>query len=73
MLFLFFSSNTSVSLFVLMLYVLVNNPSVMLGCVPVFLGNQGWTSTKQRIKRLAQGQGTVPPVSVELSPFRSQV
>ena len=43
-------------LFVLILYVPVNNFSVMLGWV--FLG---WTSTKQTIKCLAQGHNAVPP------------
>ena len=44
-----------VFLFCLILYVLVNNFSVMSGWV--FLG---WTSTKQRIKCLAQGHNAVP-------------
>ena len=35
----------------------------MQGRVPVFLG---CTSTKQRIKCLAQGHNTVPPISLEL-------
>ena len=41
----------TIFIFVLMLYVIVNNFSVMSGRFPVFLG---WTSTKQRIKGLAQ-------------------
>ena len=53
-------------LFVLILYLLLNNCSVMSGWV--FLC---WTSTKQRIKYLAQGQNTVP--SVRLEPATLQV
>ena len=45
----------------------VNNFSVISGCFPVFLV---WTSiTKQRIKCLAQGNNTVPSVSLELAPL----
>ena len=51
------------NLFVLMFHVPVNNFSVMSGRFPVFLG---WTSTKQRIKWLAQGQNTVPDMSLKL-------
>ena len=61
-----------ICLFVLMLYVPVNNFSVMLGPFPVFLG---WTSTKQRIKCLAQWHNTVPPdksVSQKIIFFISQ-
>ena len=42
-------------LFVLMLYVPLNNFSVMLAWIPVFLG---WTRIKQRINSLAQGYNT---------------
>ena len=49
----------------LILYVPVNNYSVMSGCA--FLG---WTSTKQRIKCLAQEHNTVP--SVRLQPTTPQ-
>ena len=54
--------------FVLMLYIPVNNFSVMLGQVSVF---PGCTSTKQRIKCLAQGQNTVttPALGLELATF----
>ena len=44
-------------LLMLMLYVPVNNLSVMLGCFPVFLG---LTSAKQRMKFLTQEHNTVP-------------
>ena len=47
-------------LFVLMLYIPVNNFSVMPGQYPVFMG---WTSTKQLIKCLAQGHNTVTPAN----------
>ena len=47
----------------LLLYVPVNNFSVMSWCFPVFMV---WTSTKQRIRCLAQGHTTVPPLSIEL-------
>ena len=57
-------------LFVLMLYIQVNNFSVMLGHFPVFLG---YTNTKQRIKYLAQGHNTVPPVSLEPATLLSEV
>ena len=59
-----------VCLFVLMLYVPVNNFSVMSGHVPVFLG---WACSWQRIKCLAQGHNTVPLVSLEPATLRSQV
>ena len=52
-------SKTCVS-FDLILYVPVNNFSVMLG--RVFLGS---TSTKQGLMCLAQGHNTVPPVRLE--------
>ena len=44
-----------------MLYVPVNNIPVMLECFPIFLD---LSSTKQRIKRLAQGHNAVPPLSL---------
>ena len=50
-------------MFLFMLQVPVINFSVMPGRFPVFLG---CTSTKQRIKCLAQGHNTVPPISLEL-------
>ena len=50
-------------LFVLLLYVPVSSFSVMSERLPVFLGR---TSTKQRIKCLAQEHNTVSPVSLEL-------
>ena len=54
-------------MFVLLLYVTVNNFLVIFGFFPAFLG---WTSTKQRIKCLTQGHNTVPPMSLKLkSPF----
>ena len=46
----------AMALIVLMLYVPINNFSVMLGQFLVFLG---WTITKQRVKCLAQGHKTV--------------
>ena len=49
----------------LMLYVPINRFSVVLR---YFL-----SSTKQRIKCLAQGHNTVPPVSLELEAFLSKV
>ena len=49
-------------LLVLMLYILVNNFSVMSGHFPVFMG---LTSIKLRIKSIAQGHNTLPPVSLE--------
>ena len=54
------------------LYIPVNNFSVMSGQLPVFLG---WTSIKQLIKSLAQGQNTVtqPAVSLKLATLRSLV
>ena len=57
-------------LFVLMLYIPVNNFSVMPGKCPVFLGR---TSTKQRIKCLAQEHNTMRPVSLEPVAFQSQL
>ena len=59
-----------VCVYVFMLYVPVNNCSVMLRSFPFFLDR---TSTKQRIKCLAQGHNTVASVSPELETFRSQV
>ena len=55
-------------LFVLILYVQVNNFSVM--STSLFLG---LTSTKQRIECLAQGHNAVLPVKLETTPPRSQV
>ena len=55
-------------LFDLILYILVNNFSVMLG--QVFLG---CTSTKLRIKCHAQGHNAVSPVRLELETPQSQV
>ena len=51
-------------LFVLMLYVPVNNFSVKSGRLSIFLG---LTNTKQRLKCLAQGHNTVTPVSLKLA------
>ena len=51
-------------LIVLMSYIPVNIVSIMMGHFPVFLHS---TSSKQRIKCLAQGHNTVPPVSLELA------
>ena len=51
-------------LFVLMVYTPVNNFLVMSGLFPIF---QGLTSTKLRIKCLAQGHNAVPQLS--LKPF----
>ena len=51
--------HTPICLFVLTLYIPVNNFSVMLRC---FLG---WPKTKQRIKCLAQGDNTVSPVMIK--------
>ena len=51
--------NLDICLFELMLYIPVNNFSVLLG---YFLD---LTSTKQRTKCLAKGQNTVSPVSLE--------
>ena len=53
--------------FVLLLKVSVNNFSVMLGRFSVFLA---LTSTKLRIKCLAQGHNAVSPVSFELATLR---
>ena len=55
-------SEFTIHLFVLILYISVNNFSVMSGKFPVFLGK---TSTKQRIKCFAQGHNTVSTVSFE--------
>ena len=55
-------------LFDLILYVPVNNSSVMSG--QVFLG---WTSTKQGLIGLAQGHNAVPPVRLEPATARSPV
>ena len=55
-------------LFVLILYIPVNNFSVMSGWV--FLG---LTSTKQRIKCLAQGHSALPRVMLEPASLRSKV
>ena len=55
-------------LFVLILSSPVNNFSVMSG--QVFLG---LTSTKQRIKCLAEGHNTVPSVSIEPATLQFQV
>ena len=52
----------------LILYVPVNNLSVMLGWV--FLG---LTSTKQGLMCLAQGQNAVTPVRLEPSALRSRI
>ena len=56
------------TVFVLILYIPVNNSSVMLG--QVFLS---WTSSKERIKCLAQGHNTMPPVRLEPPTLRSWV
>ena len=53
-------------LFALLLYVPVNNLSVMPRLFPVFLG---WTSTKQRIKWLTRGNNTVSSVSLKIVIF----
>ena len=50
-------------LFVLVLYIPANNFSVFLGL----------TSTKQRVKCLAQGHDNEPLVSLKLGTLRSQV
>ena len=57
---------------VLMAWATSNHSSVMLGRFPVF---QGWTSTKQQIKYLAQGHNTVTPpkVSLKLATLWSKV
>ena len=52
-------TNQIVSLFDLMIFIPVNNFSVMPECFP------NWTSTKERIKRLIQGHNTVPLESLE--------
>ena len=46
-------------MFVLVLYIPVNNCPVLPGQFPIFLG---LTITKQRIMCLAQGHNPVPPV-----------
>ena len=61
--------NQQMVLFALMLYVPVNNFSVMSGLFSVFLG---WTSTKQQTKSLAQEYNTVTLVSLELATIWSQ-
>ena len=55
-------------LFDLILYVPVNNFSVMVG--RVFLG---WTSTKQGLMFLTQGHNAVTPVRLEPTTLRSPV
>ena len=57
-----------VCLFDLILYVPVNNFSVMLGRV-----FQGWTSTKQGLMCLAQGHNAVAPARLEPLALWSQV
>ena len=59
-----------IKLFMLMLYIQVNNFSVMSGKFPEFLG---WTRTEQRIKCLAHGHNTVPPLSLELATPQPEV
>ena len=54
----------------LLLYGPVNNFSVMLGRIPVFLA---LTNTKPRIKCLAQGLNAVSPVSFEPANLSPQV
>ena len=56
---IFLSEHDICLLHLLHMFVLMLNVSVMFRQFPVFLG---LTSTKKRIKRLAQGQKTVPPV-----------
>ena len=51
-------------LFVLMLYIQMNNFSVMAALFPIFLG---LTCTKQQMKCLAQGHNTVTPAAVSES------
>ena len=46
----------------------VNNFSVMLGHIPVFMGS---TDAEEMIKCLAQGHSTVPALSIELAILRS--
>ena len=48
----------------------INNFSVMSRH---FTESLGWTSTKQRIKCLAQGHNTMPPLSLKLVTLRSQL
>ena len=55
-------------LFVLLLYVPVNNFSVIMGWIPVFWG---WTRIKQWMKCLAQGHNTVTLMSLELGNLHS--
>ena len=56
-------------LLVLMLYISVNNFSIMSGHFPVFLGG---TSAKQRIKCLDQGHNIVPLVYLKQATLQSQ-
>ena len=65
---LFHDYHQSFCLFDLILYVPVNNPSVMSG--RVFLG---WTSTKQGSMCLAQGHNAVRPVRLEPTVLWSRV
>ena len=62
------SGKSMICLFDLILYVSVNNFSVMSG--GVFLG---WTSTKQGLMCLAQGYNAVPPVRLKPTMPRSRV
>ena len=57
-------------LFVLMLYVTVNNFSVMSRRYPVF---PDLTSTKQQIRCFAKGHNTVTPPAVSLELANTQV
>ena len=57
-------------LFALMLYIQVNNFSIISGQFPVFLG---WTGTKQQTKCLVQGHNTMTPVCLELATLQSPV
>ena len=59
-----------IGLFLLILYVSVNNFSVMSGRFPVILG---WTSTKQKSLCFAKEHSAVPPVSLKPVTPRSQV
>ena len=59
-----------VMFFILMLYVPVNNSSVMTEQVTVFLD---WISTKQRIKCLAEGHDTVPRWVSSQRPFDRKI
>ena len=62
------STNFQLFFFYLILYIPVNNLSVMSG--GAFLG---WTSTKQGLKCLAQGNNAVTPVRLEPVAPRSRV